>query len=110
MNFAQIQNSPRLQRTHAVLMDGLEHTTLNIITKARVCAVNSIVSELRDNGFDIKCQRRGDLWFYRMLDGNETSAEETNDATAARMVRAIAAGDDISSNYELLGRACSPWW
>lgn len=40
---------------------------------------------------------------------SETSAEETNDATAARMVRAIASGDDISNNYELLGRAFYAW-
>ncbi len=67
MHSAQIQNSPRLQRTHAVLMDGLEHTTLNISIKAKICAVNSAVAELRDNGFDIKCERRGDLWFYRLV-------------------------------------------
>ena len=40
---------------------------------------------------------------------SETSAEETNDATAARMIRAIAAGDDIANNYELLGRAFYAW-
>ncbi len=40
---------------------------------------------------------------------SETSAEETNDATAARMVRAIAAGNDIANNYELLGRAFYAW-
>jgi len=25
----------------------------------------SIVAELRQNGYDIDCQRRGDKWFYR---------------------------------------------
>ena len=69
MHAALLENSPRLQRTHAVLMDGLEHTTMNISIKAKICAVNSAVAELRDNGFDIKCQRRGDLWFYKMETG-----------------------------------------
>lgn len=66
VNSAQLENSQRLQRTIAVLEDGREHTTLNIIANAKICAVNSAVAELRDNGFDIKCQRRGDLWFYKM--------------------------------------------
>ncbi len=34
--------------------------------KAGVCAVNSIISELRANGYSIDCQRRADKWFYRM--------------------------------------------
>ena len=46
---------------------GGEYTTLDIVTGAQVCAVNSIVSELRSNGYDIKCQRRGDKWFYRLM-------------------------------------------
>jgi hypothetical protein len=48
-----------------VLSDGREHSTLEIIQSAQVCAVNSIVAELRANGCDIRCQRRGDTWFYR---------------------------------------------
>jgi hypothetical protein len=49
-----------------LLAGGGEHTTLEIIQKAGVCAVNSIISELRMNGYSIDCQRRADKWFYRM--------------------------------------------
>lgn len=68
MNSAKIENSPRLQRVRDVLLDMREHTTMNIIHKAGACAVSSDISELRDNGFDITCQRRGNLWFYRMIE------------------------------------------
>jgi hypothetical protein len=49
-----------------VLGDGAEHTTLEVMTGAHVCAVNSIVAELRQNGYAIQCQRRGDLWYYSL--------------------------------------------
>ena len=49
-----------------MLADGKERTTLDIVAYARVCAVNSCVAELRDNGFDIRCRRKGDVWFYRL--------------------------------------------
>jgi hypothetical protein len=45
-------------------MDGQKHTTRDIIHKAEVCAVNSIISEIRDNGFKVMCERRADKWFY----------------------------------------------
>jgi hypothetical protein len=49
-----------------LLSQGGEFTTLDIIKSANVCAVNSIIAELRQNGFDIDCQRRGDKWFYKL--------------------------------------------
>ena len=49
-----------------MLLQGGEFSTLDIIKQANVCAVNSIVSELRQNGYDISCERRGEKWFYRM--------------------------------------------
>lgn len=67
MNAASIQRSNRLARVYKLLSLGGEYTTLDIVTGAQVCAVNSIISELRTNGYDIKCQRRGDKWFYRLL-------------------------------------------
>jgi len=67
MNSANIDKSPRLQRVLAVLWDGLPHTTLDIIQQANVCAVNSIIAELRDNGFSIDCKREGDKWFYQCI-------------------------------------------
>ena len=66
MNAADIDNSDRLQRVWKLLSKGGEYTTLEIIQQAGVCAVNSIISELRANGCDIQCQRRDKKWFYRM--------------------------------------------
>ena len=66
MNYANIEKSDRLQRVADVLAQSGELSTLDIIKKANVCAVNSIVSELRQNGYDITCQRRGEKWFYKL--------------------------------------------
>ncbi|MGI9136144.1 MAG: helix-turn-helix domain-containing protein [Candidatus Nanopelagicales bacterium] len=66
MNAATLDTSDRLQRVYKLLSKGGEYTTLEIIQKAGVCAVNSIISELRANGFEINCQRRANKWFYRM--------------------------------------------
>ena len=67
MNAADFDSSDRLKRVHSLLSKGGEYTTLDIIQKAGVCAVNSIISELRQNGYDIACQRRANKWFYRMV-------------------------------------------
>jgi hypothetical protein len=66
MNAASIEKSDRLARVLDLLSQGGDFSTLDIIKQANVCAVNSIVAELRQNGFDINCQRRGDKWFYRL--------------------------------------------
>ena len=72
MHAARLDRSPRLQRVHALLSDGLERSTLEIVEGAKVCAVNSIVAELRANGFHIECRqasrpRTGErVWLYRM--------------------------------------------
>ena len=66
MNAASIESSERLNRVLDLLSMGGEFSTLDIIKNANVCAVNSIISELRQNGFDIACQRRGDKWFYKL--------------------------------------------
>jgi len=65
MRAANLESSKRLQRVHNVLMDGMKHTTRDLIRKAKVCAVNSIISELRENGMQIDCQRVGSRWFYQ---------------------------------------------
>lgn len=65
MNAARIEKSERLKRVDALLADGRSHSTLDIILEAGVCAVNSIISELRANGRAISCQRVGDVWFYK---------------------------------------------
>lgn len=66
MHAARLDRSPRLQRVLALLADGQPHSTLDIIRGAHVCAVNSIVAELRHNGFAVCCQRAGDRWFYQL--------------------------------------------
>lgn len=65
MNAAKIENSQRLQRVLGLLVRSKKPlSTLQIIQKAQVCAVNSIISELRCAGYDIRCKRDGDKWFY----------------------------------------------
>ncbi|MEW6427302.1 MAG: hypothetical protein AB1568_04625 [Thermodesulfobacteriota bacterium] len=66
MNAASISNSERLQRVAQVLADGREHSTMDIVRGANVCAVNSIVAELRDNGIAVACRRQGGVWLYRL--------------------------------------------
>lgn len=67
MHTARLTRSERLQRVHNFLKDGKKHSTLEIIEKARVCAVNSIVSELRANGMSIECERKADRWYYWLM-------------------------------------------
>lgn len=66
MNAARLARSERLRRVYALLADGAQHSTLDIVRAAKVCAVSAIISELRQNGSRIKCTRKGDVWFYQM--------------------------------------------
>ena len=59
-------NSCRLQRVLSVISDRQEHSTREIIRRAHVCAVNSIIAEMRARGYDIACRRIADVWLYRM--------------------------------------------
>ncbi len=74
MHAARLEKSPRLQRVLEVLSDGQAHTTYEIVQQAQVCAVNSIVAELRQNGYSIDCRRRADRFYYQLMkeagDGN----------------------------------------
>jgi hypothetical protein len=64
MHAARIEKSGRLRRVLELLREKRSEgaTTRDIIDVAHVCAVNSIVSELRANGFRIECDfdRRGE--------------------------------------------------
>lgn len=64
MHAARMAHSERLQRVARLLADGRPRTTLDIVREANVCAVNSIIAELRANGWRIACQRQGDTWWY----------------------------------------------
>lgn len=74
MHAAREDRSARLQRVLAVLSDGKEHSTLEIVQRAGVCAVNSCVAELRHGGRRIACRQGCDpatgarRWFYRLLE------------------------------------------
>ena len=65
---AKLSNSPRLQRLQKLLSDGREYSTLDIIHEANICAVNSAVAELRENGFSIECRKMSrNQYLYRMI-------------------------------------------
>lgn len=66
MHAAALSRSERLQRVVKFMSDGREHSTLDVVSGAKVVAVNSAMAELRQQGFVIDCDRRGDKWFYRM--------------------------------------------
>ena len=68
MHSARIEHSPRLQRVSAVLGDGLAHSTRDIMLNANVCAVNSCVSELRDNGVGVRCWVKDKVFWYQKED------------------------------------------
>lgn len=68
MKFANMNTSDRLQRVAKYLADGKEHTTMDIIQNCRVCAVNSIIAELRSNSLVITCRREKHAWYYKRED------------------------------------------
>lgn len=72
MNAAPL-TSPRLQRVLSLLADGREHTTRQIVRRARVVAVNACVAELRAHGAEIDCSPRVVMgarrFYYRMTRG-----------------------------------------
>jgi hypothetical protein len=67
VNHASIAKSDRLQRVLRVLQEGRPFTTMEIIQYAGVCAVNSIISELRANGIRVRCDRlRQGVYSYQL--------------------------------------------
>lgn len=71
MNAARLSTSPRLRRALWALREaGGEISTFELSRKAAICAVNSVVAELRANGCDIVCAQRcegGERRFYYTL-------------------------------------------
>lgn len=65
-HYAKLSQSPRLQRVRDFLIDGEWHSSRDIIVGANICAISAAISELRYNGCNVDCERRGDVWFYRM--------------------------------------------
>ena len=73
MHAGRLEYSPRLQRVHALLRDGREHSTRDILARTGACAVSAAVAELRANGAVIDCRQGTDpifggrIWLYRMV-------------------------------------------
>lgn len=72
MHHASLANSDRLQRALRALQSrsGQWVSTRWIVRTANVCAVNSVISELRENGCEIECEPRvkdGQRRFYYRL-------------------------------------------
>jgi hypothetical protein len=75
MHYAKIENSPRLQRALKTLKSRWDYvddeyawwSTRELIDYSHICAVNSAISELRANGYDIECKciTKG-LYWYRL--------------------------------------------
>lgn len=70
MHAARLSRSPRLKRVHDLLKDGVERSTMDIDRRANVCAVGTLISELRRNGAVIECRQEvtptGRVFLYRM--------------------------------------------
>ena len=66
MNAASLDRSARLARVLKVLKRRKESTTLQIMDEARVCAVSACISEIRQQGYPISCQRRQGLYYYTL--------------------------------------------
>jgi hypothetical protein len=69
MHAARIEKSDRLNRVAVVLRTLGVATTRDIQQTAYVCAVNSCISELRANGFQIDCKCVGRGRFEYRLRG-----------------------------------------
>jgi hypothetical protein len=67
IHYAKIEQSDRLKRVFMLLADEQWHGTRAIMRLADVCAVNTVIAELRGNGFciDTRCVGRG-RYEYRM--------------------------------------------
>ncbi len=101
MNSARLEKSKRLQRVKALLESGYEYSTMDIIQRAQVCAVNSIISELRDNGLFINCQRRAGAFYYQMARIIDTTQTTTDGLLSTLMTEPIIYDSGIEQDKTL---------
>lgn len=78
MRHASLDTSDRLQRALKVLQEAQGRvSTRSLMRKANICAVNSVVAELRENGAVILCEqevKNGERrFYYTLLKSPETS-------------------------------------
>ena len=65
---AKLENSPRLQRFLTALQSAkLPLSTRTLQISADCCNPHTAAAELRENGFIINVERKGDVWFYQLL-------------------------------------------
>lgn len=65
MNAAKLEKSERLQRVKNLLDCGGRYSTRQISEQAQVCAVSSVIAELRFRGYPVKkAVREKDVWYY----------------------------------------------
>lgn len=88
MNSANLKNSARLRRTLKALEDQRDHgldgwiSTRSLIWAAGICAVSSVIAELRDNGCKIETRQatvsgEARRWEYRLIEAPEGWRRET---------------------------------
>ncbi len=74
MHAANLDDSPRLKKVLNYLRYYGVRTTMEIATGCHVCAVNSIIAELRENGFTVNCTavkgQRG-VYQYQLIEGEQ---------------------------------------
>lgn len=78
---ANVESSERLQRVLSFLQGRESATTREIMLCANVCAVNSCVSELRENGYAISC---------KYVDGNYSYTLDKTSGPIAQQAKQIA--------------------
>lgn len=72
MHYARLSSSPRLQSALRVLQAANgEISTFELSRQAGICAVNSVIAELRANGAEITCRQQVEngqrRFFYTLL-------------------------------------------
>lgn len=90
MHAAKVSSSPRLKRVLAILADGKEHSTREIVKEAEVMAVSACVAELRQNGATIICVQKPSedgqrLWFYTMTKAPKAEAKAPKNRCKSRL-------------------------
>lgn len=72
MHAARLATSPRLLRALRALKEaGGPLSTMDLVKGASICAVNSVIAELRANGAEITCRQELDekgrrRWLYEL--------------------------------------------